>query len=75
MIQIFMSSIYKRLGTQGEIHLTDAEGMTLCGIRTTHTNWITHPEITDKDPLLCIDCLNAKTKDEPKKEKPAATKE
>lgn len=70
-----MSSIYKRLGTQGEIHLTDDKDMTLCGIRTTHTNWIVHPEVTDKDPLFCIDCLNTKTKDEPKKEKPATTKE
>ena len=70
-----MSLIYKRLGTQGEIHLTDNKEMTLCGIRTTHTNWIIRLEVTDKDPLLCVDCLSAKTKDEPKKEKPAAKKE
>ncbi len=74
-MQLFMSAIYKRLGSQGEIHLTDNKEMTLCAILTTHTNWIVHSEITDKDPLLCVDCLNAKTKEEPKKEKPVAKKE
>ena len=66
-----MSSTYKRLGAQGEIHITNDEGFTLCGTRTTHPNWIDNPEITDKDPLLCVDCLNAKAKDEPKEEKKA----
>ena len=66
-----MSLIYKRLGAQGEIHITDEKGYTFCGTRTTHPNWINNPEITDKDPLLCVDCLNAKAKDEPKEEKKA----
>jgi hypothetical protein len=67
--------MYKRLGSQGEIHMTDGKGFSLCGIRTTHPNWNESEEITDKDPLLCVDCLNAKTKDEPKEEKKAPKKE
>ncbi|MFV2014285.1 MAG: hypothetical protein ACC656_02565 [Candidatus Heimdallarchaeota archaeon] len=66
-----MSLTYNRLGSQGEIHLIDDNGFTLCGIRATHPNWIKHEEITDKDPLLCIECLNAKTKEEAKEENPA----
>ena len=70
-----MSVAYKRLGTQGEVHLSNDRNMTLCGIVTTHPNWIDNVELTDKDPLMCVDCLGAKSKGEKKEEKPKAKKE
>ena len=70
-----MSVAYKRLGTQGEVHLSKDEKTTLCGIMTTHPNWIDNVELTDKDPLMCVDCLNAKPKDEKIEAKPKPKKE
>ncbi len=70
-----MSVAYKRLGVQGEVHQSNDGKMTLCGIKTTHPNWIDNVELTDKDPLLCLDCLNAKPKDDKKEAKPKAKKE
>lgn len=71
-----MSVAYKRLGVQGEVHQSNDSKMTLCGIKTTHPNWIDNVELTDKDPLLCVDCLNVKKPKEDKKEdKPKAKKE
>ena len=71
-----MSVAYKRLGTQGEVHLSKDEKTTLCGIMTTHPNWIDNVELTDKDPLMCVDCLNVnKPKEEKKEPKPKAKKE
>ena len=55
-----MRLIYKRLGTQGEIHVINTREYTLCDIRTTHPNWKLKNEISDKDPLLCVDCLEVK---------------
>ncbi len=55
-----MRLIYKRLGTQGEIHVINTREYTLCNIRTTHPNWKHKNEIGDKDPLLCVDCLEVK---------------
>ena len=67
--------MYTRLGTQGEVHLSNDGKATLCGIVKTHPNWIDNIELTDKDPLMCVDCLNAnKPKEEKKDEIPKATK-
>jgi hypothetical protein len=70
-----MSLTFKRLGAQGEIHISDDGEYTLCGIRATHPNWINSEEKTDKDPLVCVDCLESKPKPEIKEEKPSAKKE
>lgn len=55
-----MRMTYKRLGSQGEIHITNEDEFSLCGIRTTHPNWVDKVELSDKDPLLCVDCYKAK---------------
>jgi len=65
-----MSLVYKRLGAQGEIHLTEDSSITLCDITCTHANWIDWLAVDDKYPQLCVDCLENRNKDEGGKEEP-----
>jgi len=59
-MSVSMTILYKRLGSQGEIHLTNDDEFTLCGLRCTHPNWYTISEKPDKNPQMCVDCLEKK---------------
>ncbi|MCH8908586.1 MAG: hypothetical protein IH840_15985 [Candidatus Heimdallarchaeota archaeon] len=55
-----MSLTYKLLGAQGEIHLSLDQEFTMCGIRCSHQSWANVENKPDKNPQMCVDCLQLK---------------